>query len=317
MTTSRTIRRHRPAALTLASALLLTLTVGSVLAGCSGGSDSKDAGGVSGDVPASARVASSDGMDSSVDSSVDSAAATGSDGSEVQARALISHGTVSLRAPDVADARFDVQKVVDRYGGEISDERTDTDEDGKLHSTHLVVRVPAADFAAAMDALSGVGDLEYSSAKTQDVTTRVIDVQSRLRVQRRSIERITTLLARAQNLRDIVLIESQLSRRQAELDSLERQSAYLADQTSLSTITVDVERTPKPAHRDRDETGFLAGLSAGWHGLTTLAVGLATALGAVLPFAAVGLVLAALALPLVRSLRRRRHHPDDPMPVEG
>ena len=60
-----------------------------------------------------------------------------------------------------------------------------------------------------------------------------------------------TLLDRAQNLRDIVLIESELTRRQADLDSLEHQSAYLADQTSLATITVDIDHATEGGRRGR------------------------------------------------------------------
>ena len=303
-------RVGRPAA----AALVLALALGPLLAGCSGGNGSSSDSAN----PRSAAVApmnrdAAAGTDSAV-----SAYSVGRSAPEVQSRALISTGTVSLSARDVADARFDVQKVVDRFGGEISDERSDTGDDGKLSRVHLVVRVPAADFTRAMDALTGVGHLEYSSSKSRDVTTQVIDVQSRLRVQRRSVNRITELLDRAQNLRDIVLIEGQLTRRQATLDSLERQSAYLADQTSLSTVTVDIERTP--AHRTQrheDHTGFLAGLGAGWHGLTAVTVALATALGALLPFAVVALALALLGWPLLRPLRRRHTPPDEPVASPG
>ncbi len=38
-------------------------------------------------------------------------------GSDIQGAAVISVGTVSLSAKDVADARFDVQKVTDRFRG--------------------------------------------------------------------------------------------------------------------------------------------------------------------------------------------------------
>ena len=300
-----------------AAALVLGLAVSPVLAGCSGGSGNN--GGSSDSVAAGAPAGASANRDAAVaaDSPVAYSAARTST-PQVESRALISTGTVSLSARDVAAARFDVQKIVDRFGGEISDERSDTGEDGKLSQVHLVVRVPAADFTRAMDALTGVAHLEYSSSKSQDVTTRVIDVESRLRVQRRSITRIAALLDRAQNLRDIVLIEGQLTRRQATLDSLERQSAYLADQTSLSTVTVDLERAP--AHRTQrhvDHTGFLAGLGAGWHGLTAVTVALATAVGALLPFAVVALALVLLGWPLLRPRRRRRTTPDEPVATPG
>ena len=70
-------------------------------------------------------------------------------------------------------------------------------------------------------------------------------------------------------------------------------------------ITVSVDRSPRhPAPVDR-AGGFLGGLHAGWNGLTALAFVVATTAGAVLPFAALLLVLLVPAWPLVRRLRRR------------
>ena len=219
--------------------------------------------------------------------------------------AIISTGTVSLRADDVGDARFEVQKVVDRAGGQVTDSETRTNEDGSVRDARLVLRVPAAEFTETMDALEKVADLEASSTASEDVTTQVVDTAVRIRVQRESIARIEELLARAGSIRDVVSVERELTDREARLNSLLRQQAYLSDQTSMSTITVHLQRHPEdggPAPVE-DEDGFVAGLTAGWDALSTVAVGAATAAGAVLPFAAVGLVLGA---PLWVLTRRRR-----------
>lgn len=219
-------------------------------------------------------------------------------------RAVISTGTVELRASDVGDARFEVQQVLDRFGGEVAEQQSDTDGKGVLVHARLVVRIPSADFAEAVAALEGVGDLVFSETRAEDVTTQVIDTRVELRVQRRSIARVETLLDRARSIRDIVAIEAQLARRQARLGSLEQTAAYLADQTAMSTVTVSLERRHHPATDDAG--GFLTGLQAGWDGLGTVAVVLATTLGAVLPFAALLLVLLVPGWPLYRVLRRRR-----------
>lgn len=240
-------------------------------------------------------------------------------GSDIERAAVISVGTVSLSSKDVADARFDVQKVTDRFRGQITDEDTRTDDDGKIDTSRMVLRIPSEDFQHAMDELEQVASLENSTITSEDVTTQVINNRVRIRAQKASIARIQALLARAQNIGDIIRIEGQLSRRQANLTSLERQQAYLSDQTSMSTITVHLERTPEkapPKKESEDQAGFVAGLDAGWDTLKTLGTGLATASGALLPFLVVGLVLALpfwlLVLP---ALRRRR--PADAAPVEG
>ena len=159
-----------------------------------------------------------------------------------------------------------------------------------------------------MEALEDVAVLITSSSNSKDVTTTVLDKRARIQVQRRSIARISILLDRAVSIRDIVNIESELSRRTATLASLEKQLRYLKDLTAMSTITVSIERTKKEGHRRRRRTtttGFFAGLEAGWDGLTTFAVGLATVLGALLPWMIVVAILAIPGWPLMRRLRRR------------
>ena len=51
-------------------------------------------------------------------------------------------------ATDVGKARFDVQKIVDAHDGEVTEEKTETDDDGEVTRSRLVVRVPVDDFDA-------------------------------------------------------------------------------------------------------------------------------------------------------------------------
>ena len=238
-----------------------------------------------------------------------------------QQRAVIQTGSVSLTSPDVARARFEVQKVVDDHQGLIDDENTVTDKHGTVRMSRLVVRVPTAEFDAAMTQLAKVGTLVQQTRKAEDVTTQLIDTRVRIKAQQASVDRIQALLAQAQSIRDIVAIEAQLTQRQADLDSLEQTQAYLQDQTSLSTITVYLERSHTPAApaRRAHHNPFVAGLITGWDAFTDLGAGFARAGGAALPF--LGL-FALLAWPLWLLVRRlaalpRRTTASEPTPTEA
>lgn len=318
-------RSRTPVAVALGIVLALLALL--VLAGCSAGSSDDAMGGESMAEPMEgADMDAPEVFDEAGGGAMDSTSALMSDGdtaerdmaasdavdaasAEEGARqaSIISTGTVSLRADDVGDARFEVQKVVDRVGGQVTDSETRTDDDGAVRTARLVLRVPSAEFTETMDALEKVADLEASSTTSEDVTTQVVDTNVRIRVQRQSIARIEQLLDRAGSIRDIVAVERQLTDREARLNSLLRQQAYLADQTSLSTITVHLQRHPVDEPEEEDgEDGFLAGLSAGWAALGTVAVGLATVAGALLPFLGVALVLGVPGWLLVRRAVRRR-----------
>lgn len=307
---------------TLPSLALLSVLMAGALVGCGGSSSedsgaaaTSDSGGSAAEAPAQAAAPSPPDPDlargsAAYSSSVDSTAKNRVEpGPEVMQRAVIRKGNVELRSGDVGKAQAEVEKLVNRYFGTVTEEKTTTDDDGKPAYTNMVLRIPTAKFGDAMEDLKGTAGAELVSANSSedDVTTKLIDTQTRLAAQKRSIARITVLFDRAQSIRDIMAIEAELSRRQAELDSLERQAAFLHGQTSMSTITVTIDQTPAKVVKkaEDDKSGFFAGLSAGWDALKAFLVGLATALGALLPW----LVLVGIVGPpvylLVRTVRRR------------
>lgn len=282
--------------------LILALLLGLAACSSTGSDDSGDAGGnvatTEAEAPADGSVAFDAGSARSV--------AEQEQPVDVVERSVIRKGNVELRADDVGKAQFEVQQVADRYAGQVTAEETTTDDDGQPAYTRMVLRIPSESFAEAMDALKEAAELESASSGENDVTAKVIDTRTRLAAQRRSIARITVLFDRAESIRDIMRIESELSRRQAALESLERQAAYLRGQTAMSTITVSIDQIPAepgPKKDDTDGAGFVTGLKAGWDSLTTFAVGLATALGALLPWL---VVLGIVGIPALLFWRRRR-----------
>ncbi|HEU4566472.1 MAG TPA: DUF4349 domain-containing protein [Marmoricola sp.] len=230
-------------------------------------------------------------------------------------RQVISHGDLEIRSKDVARSRGDVLRLLQRWDGIVANEETGSDAHGRMSSVSLVLRVPSADFAEAMRALAGVARPVHQEISSRDVTTEVIDVQARLRAKQDAIRRIEQLLAHAKSLGQIIAIETDLSNRQAELDSLKQQHAYLADQTSMSTITVSISRVAAPPHHaQQHEGGLLGGLTTGWHALGAVVVGLLTLVGVVLPFAlAAGVVV----VPLWLGWRRWGRKPAVSAPVDA
>jgi hypothetical protein len=228
----------------------------------------------------------------------------------VEPQEVISTGSVAVRSDDVTKVIFDVRGVVAAHRGTIAEDETQTDKEGAALRSRMVLRIPTAEFGDAMVELEQVATLVSSDRQTADVTTQVLDTDVRVAAQKRSIARIQALYDQATTIGDVVNLEGELARRQADLASLEAQQRYLADQTSLSTITLSVERNREEAEPapepDTDDAGFLTGLSGGWKAMRTFLVGLATVAGALLPWLVLALVLAVPGVPLVRRARRRQ-----------
>jgi hypothetical protein len=114
------------------------------------------------------------------------------------------------------------------------------------------------------------------------------------------------LLAKATTIAEIVSVESELTRREADLEALLAKQKALAGQTELATLTLVIAEPGEAPVTQQDERGFLAGLKGGWNAFTTTFFALTTVLGALLPFLA---ALALIGIPLWRFRHRIRRTP--------
>ncbi len=168
------------------------------------------------------------------------------------------------------------------------------------------MRVPVAGLDRLVDDLAATGTVLARSARTEDATAQIVDLDGRLATQQASVTRVRALLALASAIGEFVTVEAELGRREADLVSLQRRLASLRDRAALSTLTVELRRAPVVAPHDAPPSGFGAGLGAGWAGVVVIGTALATAAGFLLPFLPVVAVVAAVAWTVVRRRRAAR-----------
>jgi hypothetical protein len=115
----------------------------------------------------------------------------------VQQAAIIKNGEVEIRTPDPQHARDGVDGLLEQLRGSLDAEQTVYDKKGRIHDSHLVLRVPVATFTEAMRKVEGLGTVVHSSSTAQDVTTQVIDVQQRLKTLRISLHDLNSFQRQA------------------------------------------------------------------------------------------------------------------------
>ena len=272
---------HRPT-LRWVRLVLAGLLAYAVLIGCTGSSEDSSAGrDLSG---------AGGGSDAEEAASLQSPARqAGSDVAPREANALLEQkliktGAVRLHAAEVGKAIQQINDLVATEGGSVTSETTTTDDGGQPRSSRLELRVPVETFEKTVDAIEEVGTLVATNSREQDVTTQVADIDARVRSARIALDSLRRLFARATKLGQVISLETQLAQRQADLESLLSQQRVLAEQTAMSTITVDVSRPPSaPDSRDDHQAGFVAGVQRGWDAFVTFTRGTAHFLGVVLP----------------------------------
>jgi hypothetical protein len=176
----------------------------------------------------------------------------------------------------------------------------------------LSVEVPVEDYDEAMEAARSTGEVIQMQQSSYDVGAQISDVDARIAALEASLARLTALMDEATGISDVIALEAAIAQRQAELDSLRAQQRELANQTSMSQISLtlmspeDARNSVDPQPEQNWWESFLEGLGEFWSWL-------GQALLIVSPLLIAGAIIA-----WVRRRRRRAAAaPDSAAPAPG
>ncbi|CRK60230.1 putative lipoprotein [Alloactinosynnema sp. L-07] len=193
-------------------------------------------------------------------------------------RKLVRTASLRLITPDIADATSRARGVAIASGGYTGEE-----EVGPNAAT-MTLFVPSDKLDAALGELSGLGKVESRNQSAQDVTEQMVDVESRIQTQRASLERVRALLGQATGISEVVQLESEVTRREADLESLLKRREKLAGSVAMSTVTLRMSRDKDaPAPTDDDPT-VAGAFSGGWHAFLDAAEFVVRMIAVSLPF---------------------------------
>ena len=285
-----------------------------LLTGCGAGSDSASDTAVSHAEPPSGYADSSGRADAVAESSSAADAEAGGgqagfDGAargavDAQVREVITTAEVTIVVADPSASAGEVVQLADDAGGRVDQrsvrtEERATSEEAPLPSAWLRVRVPAGELDSFLGDLDGVGEVLEVTQSSEDVTQTAHDLDARIEALETSTERLLEIMADSSDSADLIAAEEALSQRQAELESLQSQRNFLADQVAMSTVTVNLRADYAPTI---EPSGFLGGLQAGWHALIAFVAGLLAFAGMLVPW----LPVIALPVALIFWVRHRR-----------
>ncbi|WP_407836729.1 DUF4349 domain-containing protein [Streptomyces sp. DSM 116496] len=266
----------------------LSLTGALVLTGCGADGATSDKAAVAADAKAP-EAAVGQGGAAAPAPAASGAPAPGADKIQPQAPAvrtqIIRTATLGVETADVQKATAGARAAAENAGGYVGNEGTTRAPDGAMTST-VTLRVPGERFDAVLAAMEGAGKLLNRKVEAQDVTQKVADVDSRVKSQQASVARVREMMEKASGLSEVVTLESELSKRQADLESLLAQQTALKDQTSLGTITLTFSEPGKPPAKEAEkpDPGFLDALAGGWKAFASVLLYILMALAAASPF---------------------------------
>jgi Domain of unknown function (DUF4349) len=175
--------------------------------------------------------------------------------------------------------------------------------EGDPASGQVTFRVPVDAFEPVLRELKALGTYRGEQSSTKDVTSQYVDLNAQLAAWRAQERVYLRLLDRAKTVADVIAVQTQLQQVQSNIERLQGQLDHLEDQSSFSTIVLQLTEpgaAGEPAGR----------LARAWatavNGLGVMAAAVLVGVVWLTPL----VVLAGLVLFGVRTLRR-------PRPVQG
>ena len=176
---------------------------------------------------------------------------------------------------------------------------------GDPASGQVTFRVPVDAFEPVLRELKGLGTYRGEKSSTEDVTNQYIDLNGQLAAWRAQERVYLRLLDRAKSVADVIAVQNQLQQVQSNIERLQGQLNYLEDQSSFSTIVLQLSEPGAAGPAGEPEGRLARAWATAVNGLGVMAAAVLVALVWLTPLAVVaGLVLLGL-----RALRRPRPAP--------
>lgn len=186
---------------------------------------------------------------------------------------IIKTARLAFETKDVEATHKKILQLASQYNGLVQ-----SDNSGKDYNRifkNLTVRIPSENFQQFVDGISeGVAYFDQKDISRQDVSEEFIDLEARLKAKRTLEERYLELLEKANNVKEMLEIELELSNIREEIEAKQGRLQYLQSQVSMSTVNVEFYKTTA-------ETGITESygqkmknaFQGGWNGISVFFLG--------------------------------------------
>lgn len=198
----------------------------------------------------------------------------------------------------VENSSVNGSNLYDTYSGTVSH-----------RSASFTLRVPKESYSAMTSGLDAVGNVTYLSSNAENITAQYTDTESQLSAYELQEERLLDILSQAENVEDMIELESRLSEIRYQKEALTSQLKNWDNQVAYSSVTLSLQEvqvlTPEPQEEktywQQVGDGFLA--TVNWMGRAGKALFrvFVAALPILLPIAAVIVITVLLC-------RRKKKH---------
>ena len=200
---------------------------------------------------------------------------------------LVRHGRASIEVKTLDEAVTRLRQTASQYGGFVANTALQSGKD-EQRSAMLQLRVPSAQFDAAVAALSQLGKLESVNVNAEDVGEEYVDLGARLTNARRVEALLVEMLAtRTGKLSDVLTVEQELARVRMEAERYEARMRWLERRASLSSLDVSIHEKLPLIDSPRGRGPIVEAFAEAWERMVSVVAWLIASLGVLVPLGVV------------------------------
>ena len=219
---------------------------------------------------------------------------------------MIYRASLELETTAYDQAREGIAALTQELGGYF-EAQTSNHYSADYRSSDYTVRVPAEQFDEFLSRIGTLCSVRRQSRNAEDVSERYYDTESRLETAKIKLDRLQELLAKAENMEDVIAIENAISDVEYQIESLSGELRHYDALIGYSTVYVTLSEVYQVTEAEnapltfaqRIGRSFRAGLRDFGNGLEDFAEWLAYHWLGILVFAAA-------VVALVKFARRRK-----------
>ena len=195
---------------------------------------------------------------------------------------LIYTANLNLETTTFEDAVKALTELTDACGGYFEDSTIGNRGSGYSWANYTI-RVPANQFQNFLNQAGEVAHLTWCNTNQENITEVYYDTQGRLESQKIKLERLQELLRKAENMEDIITIESAISETEWQIENLSGTMRHYDALVDYATVHVDLNEVYKLSNTEtapltfgeRMRNALTEGLRSFGSGMEDLAVALA------------------------------------------
>lgn len=151
-------------------------------------------------------------------------------------------GKVVMEVDHVAEAGERVRALTaSARGMVVEDTFTGTLRNG---TERITIRLPSGGADTFLKSIEGLGKVRSREVNVRDVGKEFYDAQLQLHNLEAAMKRYEEILPRAKEVKEVLMIEAELTRIRGEIEAVKGNLRFVADRAARATITVTLEASP-------------------------------------------------------------------------